>query len=104
MERLRHGAEIGLETACERGRDAQRRRRPGEIELHEMAGRRSGSKNAERRGRMPTLVVVMKIDSARQPDLDLDTDHVSGNEVFAGSAAVLSQRKQRRYQRRRMMA
>src|SRR5262249_3592764 len=70
MKRLRHGAEIGLQPACERGRDAQRHRRSGLIELHEMTGGCRGTKDAQRCGWMPTLVVVMKIDGARQPDLD----------------------------------
>src|SRR3981189_34188 len=73
------------------------------IELHQMADGRRGTEYAECRGRMPALVVMVEVDSAREPDLDLDPDHIGGNDILAGTAAVLGKRQQRRYQRHRMM-
>src|ERR1700754_287163 len=69
-----------------------------------MTGGSRSPEYAERSGRMPTLVVVMEVDGTCEPDLDFDPYHVSSNKVFAGSAPFLSQGKQRRYQRYRVMA
>ena len=81
-----------------------RHRRSGKIELPEMTGGGRGSEDAERRGRMPALVVVMKLDRTCKPDLDFDPDYVGGDDIFAGAAALLRQRQQHGNQRHRMMA
>ena len=96
MQRLGHGAEIGLEARRERGGDGERRRRLLGRKSHEMRGGGRSAEHAERRGRVPALVVVMEIDGARDARLGLEAGDISGDEVASGDGARIGEREQRR--------
>ena len=53
-----------------------------------MRRRRGGAEDAEGRGRVPALVVVVEVDGAGEADLGLDADHVGGEEVAAARAGA----------------
>ena len=70
----------------------------------QMAARRGRTEHADRRGRMPALLVVMEVDAARDPRLRLPPGDVRGNERAPIDRARLRQREQRRQYRRRWMS
>ena len=104
MQRLRHGAEVGLDAGGERGRDRKRGCGLRPVEPHQVARRRGGAEHAEGRGRMPALVVVVKVDAERDLALGFEAGDIGRDEVAAAGAGLSREREQRRQDRRRRMA
>ncbi len=72
--------------------------------LGQRLGCRYGSENAEGRGRVPALVIVMRMHGAGEAVLDLKPDSVSIDNLPPGQAALFSEREQRGHERHRLMA
>src|SRR5581483_707691 len=104
VQRLGHGAEVGLEAAREGGRDGKRHGGAPRIETEQVGRCRSSADRAERGRRVPALVVVMIVDGARQPDLGLHADEIGRQQLLAARSALLAQREQRGDQRHRLVA
>src|SRR5262249_54946756 len=80
MQRLRHRTEVRLDAAGERGSDGERGRAAPRVQPQEMTGRRGGAVDAERRGRMPALGVVMEVDAQRKLALGLKARDIGRDE------------------------
>ena len=93
VQRLRHGAEVRLDAARERGRERQGLGGARNVEPEKMGGRCRRSERPECRCRVPALVVVMEIDRARQAHLGLDADDVSRQRPPARNLQLLAERK-----------
>ena len=70
----------------------------------QMAARGGRAEHADRRRRMPALLVVMEVDAARDARLGLPARDIGGDERPPVHRARLRQREQRRQDRRRWMA
>ncbi len=101
MERLGHGAEIGLDARGHRGRERERGRDLVGRQPKQMRACRRCPEGAERRGRMPALLIMMEVDRARELAFGLDAGRIGGDEGLAGYAR--GERPQRRQDRRRRM-
>src|SRR5436190_673088 len=73
----------------------------GWIKTQKMAARRRTAKGAECGGRVPALLVVMKVDGTRELGLGFDTGRIGGDEGPARYALGYSE--QRWHDRRRRM-
>src|ERR1700722_7946446 len=69
-----------------------------------MAARGSRSEDAQRRGRVPAFFVMVEMDAARDPRLGLEPRDIGGDEGGSGAVFGLSEREQRRQDRRRGVA
>jgi len=92
MQRFDHGAEIGLHPRGERGRDRESDGKSFRVEADHVTNGGGGAKDADRCGRVPTLVVMVEVDGARQADLGLDADHIGPDQLRAGETALLGDR------------
>ena len=102
MERLRHGAEIGLDAARHRGRECERMGEFIRAQAEQVSASRRAAEGPERRGRVPAFVVVMEIHRACETGFALDAGGVSSQERLSGVAGA--DRPQGRQDRRRRMA
>ncbi len=104
MERLGHGAEIRLDARCHGSGQRQRRRDLLDVELQQLGAGRGGAEGAERRCRVPALLIMMEVHRAAELGLDLHADGVGRQYVAAAGAERFAQRPQGRENRRRRMA
>jgi len=96
MQGFDHGAKIGLHARGEGGRDGKGNGKSFLVEADQVTDGGGGAEDAYRRGGVPTLVVVVKVDSAGQADLRLDAEHVGLDELRAGETALLGDRQKGR--------
>ena len=104
VQRLHHRAEVGLDAGGERRGD---RERGGDLvvrQLQQLRARSGGAEDAERRGRVPAVRVVIEVHAQRELALGLEAGDVGGDEIAAARADVVREREQRRQDRRRRMA
>ena len=96
MQRLRHGAEIGFHAGGER--DGARERSLGLrlVEPEQPRGGGGRAEDAERRSRVPALLVVLEMDRAGDSGLDLVAGDVGGDRVTAVGSEHLAERNDRR--------
>jgi len=80
---------------------AMKIRGSGGVKPHQPAARRGGAEHAQGRGRVPALFVMVKIDAAGDPRLGLEAGDVGADEILSAAVEHLTEREQRRDQRRR---
>jgi hypothetical protein len=68
------------------------------VEADQVTDGGGGAEDADRRGGVPALVVVVEVDGAGQADLRLDAEHVGLDELCAGEAVLLGDRQKGRDQ------
>src|SRR5262252_9702691 len=83
MQRLGHGAEVSLDARCKRSSKRQRLCGAINVEPEEVRCGGRGAEYSERGSGMPTFVVVVEVDGARQAHLGLDPDDVGGQGAAA---------------------
>ena len=104
MQRLGHGPEVGLQAAGHGGRHGQRHGGLLGGQADQPRRPRDGAENAERRGRMPALVVMMRVNGAGKAHFRLQPHGVGGDQALSRKSPVLGQREQGGDQRHRLMA
>src|SRR5262249_58844061 len=103
MQRLRHRTEVRLDAGGERGSDGERGGPARCVEPQEMRRRCGGPVDAERRGRVPTLCVVVEVDTKRKLALGLEARDIRRDEGSSVDRPLVGERKKSWQDRRRRM-
>src|SRR6516164_7177709 len=93
VQRLRHRAEVRLDAGGERGGDGERGRPAPCVEPQEMTRCRGGAVDAEGRGRVPALVVVVEVDTKRKLALGLKARDIGRDKGSSVDRPLVGERK-----------
>ena len=104
MQRFGHRAEVGFQAARHRSRHRQGDGCLIGVQADQPGTPRRRAEDAERRRRVPTLVVVMGVDRAGEAHFGLEPHRVGGQQVLPRQRAFLGQGEQRGDQGHRLMA
>ena len=99
VQRLGHGAEIGLDAGRERRRQGQGARCLQHGQTQQMRASGGGPEDADCGGGVPAFFVVMEVDAAGDAGFRLPPRDVGREELLAGGFVHFCQREQRRHHR-----